>query len=188
MNPEKRTAAAFDAQGTATVLRPYGVGIDTHSQFIQVCVLRQAEGVVHRYEAEFKTDWGSLRAAQEWTLGKLDALVPEAALLRYCIESTGTYHFPVMLAFGGAPSVVNPMLAGPTRRKTDVLDARLLAHHSITGMWPESFLPDRQSQELRVLWAQRGEAQMAATRAGTASTILFCASGTQLGLTTQSGH
>jgi transposase len=60
--------------------------------------------------------------------------------------------------------VVNPLLAGPTRRKTDVLDARLLAHHSITGLWPASFIPSPQAQVLRVLWADRGEAQRNATR------------------------
>ncbi len=72
---------------------------------------------------------------------------------------------PVLKAFGGEPSVVNPLLAGPTRRKTDVLDARLLAHHSITGMWPKSFIADAQGLELRVLWAARNEAMVMATRA-----------------------
>ena len=77
----------------------------------------------------------------------------------------GTYHFPVLLAWSGIPSVVNPLLAGPTRRKTDVLDARLLAHHSITGMWKPSFVPSAQAQELRVVWATRAEALRRATRA-----------------------
>jgi transposase len=44
------------------------------------------------------------------------------------------------------------------------LDAQLLAHHSITGMWKASFIPSEQCQELRVLWAARGEAKRAATR------------------------
>ena len=84
--------------------------------------------------------------------------------LRYCIESTGTYHLPVLKAWRGQPSVVNPLLAGATRRKTDVLDAQLLANHSITGVWKVSFVPSEKVQELRVLWAQRSEAQRAATR------------------------
>ncbi len=87
-----------------------------------------------------------------------------ASDLRYCIESTGTYHLPVLIAWGGIPSVVNPVLASPTRRKTDVLDARLLAHHSITGMWPASFLASPDQQQLRVLWAQRREFAREATR------------------------
>ena len=60
--------------------------------------------------------------------------------------------------------MVNPLLAGPTRRKTDRLDARLLAHHSITGLWPHSFIPNDAGIQLRVLWAARWEAVRAATR------------------------
>jgi transposase len=117
---------------------------------------------VVRFEHEFDVDWPALEAAREWVcsvLGKLNK-----PPLRYCLESTGTYHMPVMLAFGGEPTVVNPTLASPTRRKTDVLDARLLAHHSITGLWPKSFVPGSQGQELRILWARRGEYVRAATR------------------------
>jgi transposase len=145
------------------VLQPYGVGIDTHSKFIAVCVMLQRARAVVKFEAEFKTEWARLIAAREWISEKLG--LPAGSPFRYCIESTGTYHFPVLLALGGEPSVVNPLLAGPTRRKTDVLDARLLAHHSITGLWPASFLPSGQAQVLRVLWAERGEAQRNATRA-----------------------
>lgn len=70
----------------------------------------------------------------------------------------------MLKAWRGVPSVVNPLLAGPTRRKTDVLDAQLLAQHSITGVWKVSFIPSESCQELRVLWAARGEAARAATR------------------------
>jgi len=101
--------------------------------------------------------------ARRWITNTLD--LPAGAPFWYCIESTGTYHFPVLLAFGGEPSVVNPLLAGPTRRKTDVLDARLLSHHSITGLWPASFIPSPEGRILRVLWAERGEAMRNATRA-----------------------
>jgi transposase len=149
-------------EGPVQVLRPYGVGIDTHSKFIAVCAMRQRGRAVVKFEAEFATDWPSLQAARKWITDTL-GLRPGSAFW-YCIESTGTYHFPVLLAFGGEPSVVNPLLAGPTRRKTDVLDARLLAHHSITGLWPASFIPSPEGQALRVLWAARGEAQRNATR------------------------
>ena len=146
------------------ILHPYGVGIDTHSQFIQVCVLYRDAAVIRRAEKSFPTDWPSLVAAREWTLKILVGLA-EPDTLRYCIESTATYHLPVIKAFGGIPSVVNPLLAGATKRKTDVLDAQLLAHHSITGLWKSSFIPSQQAQELRVLWAQRHEHARAAVRA-----------------------
>lgn len=116
------------------VLHPYGVGIDTHSKFIQVCILFRAAGCdtggIKRLERTFLTTFSDLQRAHGWTLRVLTGLA-EPQTLRYCIESTGTYHCPVLIAWGGIPSVVNPLLAGPTRRKTDVLDARLLAHHSI---------------------------------------------------------
>ncbi len=44
--------------------------------------------------------------------------------VRRRIESTGCYHFAVVRALGGEPSVVNPLPTGPCRRKTDNLDAR----------------------------------------------------------------
>ena len=150
------------------VLYPYGVGVDTHSKFIQVCVLRTFKkatqnGTVTRHEKEFPTTWDGLVKAAAWAR----ALLPRGTKppqMRYCIESTGTYHMPVLRAWGGIPSVVNPLLAGPTRRKTDVLDARLLAHHSITGVWKPSFLASQQGLELRVLWNQRRECLRLATR------------------------
>jgi hypothetical protein len=56
------------------------------------------------------------------------------------------------------------MLAGATHRKTDVLDARMLANQSMNATWPRSFTPGEQGQKLRVLWAQKREAQRFATR------------------------
>ena len=116
-----------------------------------------------RSDAEFKTDWRSLVKARNWALQKL-AQICDPTKLRYCIESTGSYHIPVLKAWSGVPCVVNPLLAGPTRRKTDVLDARMLAHHSITGVWKPSFVPSEPAQVLRVLWAARHEAARRATR------------------------
>jgi transposase len=46
-----------------------------------------------------------------------------------------------------------------------VLDARTLAHHSITGLWKASFVPAEQAQVLRVIWARRREMARRATRA-----------------------
>jgi transposase len=118
-----------------------------------------------RWEKEFRVDWDSLLAARAWAISKLPP-GQDTDQLRYCVESTGTYHCPVLRAWRGCPTVVNPMLAGPTRRKTDVLDARLLAHHSITGLWKPSFIPSEDGQVLRVLWAKRREALRLATRCG----------------------
>lgn len=143
-----------------SLLFPYGIGIDTHRDFIQVRVLRQAGQEVVGDEREFDTTWAGLLNAATFARSILQTEEP----LRYCIESTGTYHCPVLLAWGGHPSVVNPVLASPSRRKTDVLDARLLARQSITGMWPASYLPTPPFRELRVCRAlERSVRRTAAT-------------------------
>lgn len=149
-----------------TPLLPYGVGIDTHRDFIQVCVLVQGRDGVERYEQEFQTTWACLKDACNWALHRVQLAEPDCTreALRYVIESTGTYHFPVLLAWGGKPSVINPMLAGSTKRKTDVLDARMLSHHSLVGLWKESFIPSRQAEVLRILVNMRAECGRNATR------------------------
>lgn len=133
-----------------SLLQRYGVGVDTHRDFIQVRVLRKDQsGEIEAHEEAFQTTWQGLLDAVAWTRAKAHEHDPDA--LRYCIESTGTYHCPVLLAWGGRPAVVNPVLASPTRRKTDVLDARLLARQSITAMWPESYVPPPALRNFRVL-------------------------------------
>ena len=77
--------------------------------------------------------------------------------LRYTCESTGQYHMPLCLAWGGRPSVINPSDTSHIRRKTDRLDAQKLAQHSLNGLWRESWMAPAQIQELRVLAIQRGK-------------------------------
>lgn len=145
-----------------------------------MCVLYRDGPDIRRTEREFKTDWVSILAAKSWVLKAL-ATVATPDTLRYCIESTGTYHRPILKAWRGIPSVVNPLLAGPTRRKTDVLDARLLAYHSITGIWKPSFIPTEAAENLRVLWMQRAEALRAATRASNRINNIILRSGHTFG-------
>jgi transposase len=54
----------------------------------------------------------------------------------------------------GLPCVANPQLAGGTKKKTGVLDARMLAHQDLTGLWPKSYVLSDDEQELRLLMAQ----------------------------------
>lgn len=139
------------------ILHAYGVGVDVHSRFIQVALMYQVEGAVKLVEWETPVSYDALLRARDAVLEKLRQVgqsVPEDEL-RYCLESTGTYHFPIYRAFGGCPAVVNPLLANPSRRKTDVLDARLLARHSITGVWPETYLPTDEVQALRLALGAR---------------------------------
>jgi transposase len=139
-------------------LYDYGVGIDTHRDFIQVCVLVKAGNAIMMYESEHLTTWKGLVGAGKWiidTIGEesIPTIKPEP--LRYTIESTSTYHLPVIKAIKGKPCVVNPVLAGSTKKKTDVLDARLLSYQSLTGLWPESFVIPPEIEEFRLLMRQR---------------------------------
>jgi transposase len=172
MEPRARLEDSLNASDTgrerARVLAPfaYGIGIDCHSRFIQVCV-RYALSSEGEHEREFPTSWAGLLDARRWAVHQLAhhcGEFREDEPLRYTIESTGCYHLPVLRAWGGVPSVVNPLLAAPTRRKTDVLDARLLAYHSITGLWPASFVASEALQTLRVLWNERVEGRRVAVR------------------------
>ena len=150
--------------------KAYGVGIDTHSKFIQVSVYVKRDMKFFEYRREFSTRWNDLVLAKQWILKVIETCsdpVPDLteAPFHYCIESTSTYHFPILLAWEGSPSIINPTIAGSTKRKTDVLDAKLLALHDLTGVWPSSYLPSRDVRELRVLISKRNRYVHEATAA-----------------------
>jgi hypothetical protein len=120
-------------------LERYGVGVDTHSRFIQVCIKVREQGSLKKYQRQFDTTPHSLQEAERWIRDKLGSLANPR--WHYNIESTGCYHFPVIRAWPtGIPHIVNPSLANPSRRKTDVLDADLLSTTALQAMWPESYL------------------------------------------------
>lgn len=160
------TTAAVPTPERMQPTLPYGVGIDTHKLFIQVCILYQSADATERIEQEFQTTWKDLEKARSWIVQTLTkfGLFKDGDLLRYTIESTGCYHLPVCQALGGTPTIINPMLAGPTRRKTDVLDARMLAHHSIIALWRPSYVLTSEAEVLRCLIAMRNECTRGASR------------------------
>jgi transposase len=141
-----------------------------------VCVLVNRGETIERTEQTFSTKWGDLVLAAQWARSVVTDLADPGAVddmddkgLAFTIESTGTYHMPVMQAFASVgrsvPSVVNPLLANPSRRKTDVLDSRLLAYHALSGMWPASYIPPPAIQSLRIMVNMREDAMRRATRA-----------------------
>ena len=150
------------------VLKSYGCGLDVHSRFIAVCVHVRNNNRVFKYMSNFDTDWSSLIAAKRWvvdTIRKYSDPVPDLDLpLHYVLEATSTYHMPVLRAWGGIPSVINPMIAGATQKKTDDLDAERLSFHDLTGVWPESFVASDDLSELRVLIAERNHYSRLATQ------------------------
>lgn len=172
LNPDSSVVPPAFCEGetekadTDVLLHPYGVGIDTHSRFIQVCLFLQCNQQILRFEREFTTDWTDLKATKKWIHDTLTEhnLPVENNQLHYTIESTGTYHFPVLRALEGRPRVMNPMLAGATKRKTDALDARLLAHHDMTGLWRDSYIYEDEIEVLRVMLNMRRHWQQHKTR------------------------
>ena len=147
-------------------LNNYGVGIDCHSKFIQICILVKHGDEIRQYEESYSTSWIDLSHAKDWIIKTIrEKSLPTINLesFTYTIESTSTYHLPIIKALGGNPCVVNPVLAGHTRRKTDVLDARLLAYQNMTGLWPPSFIITPQIQQLRLLMKERLNALRYAT-------------------------
>ena len=149
-------------------LHSYGVGIDTHSRFIAVCVHVRRNNSVYKYQHDFNTDWDSLLSAKQWVLDTIrncsDPLPDLRQPLHYVIEATSTYHMPILLAWEGTPSVINPMLAGATKKKTDQMDAERLSFHDLTGVWKESYVPPTEIQSLRVLIAERSHYSKLATQ------------------------
>jgi transposase len=135
----------------------YGVGIDCHSKFFEICVLVPQATDLTTSRLKVNAEWPQLRAAHQWVLSILrrHAIAVRPEELRYTLESTGQYHMPLCLAWKGRPSIINPSDTSATRRKTDVLDAGKLALQSLTGLWRESWVATAQVQELRVLTLQR---------------------------------
>ena len=157
---ELLTSPVVDGKGQPSQeLNQYGVGVDCHSAFVQICVLIPDRREIQKIECKVSTLWSELRSAQSWVLLVLRRHGIEVAPseLRYTCESTGQYHMPLCQAWRGRPSVINPSDTSHVRRKTDRLDARKLAQHSLHGLWRQSWMAPDDIQELRVLAIQRGK-------------------------------
>ena len=151
-------------------VRDYGVGIDCHSKFIEVCVRYRSGSGIRKAQAHFPTTWDGLVAARDWCVHVLSTKaepVPDlSGPLHYLVESTANYHMPVCMAWGGDPTIINPTIAGATKRKTDVLDSRLLALHDQLNIWRECYIPSEDVKALRVMISQRDRCRHEATAAG----------------------
>jgi transposase len=148
--------------------KDYGVGIDCHSRFLQISVLVKNGPSVFEYRNQFDTDWQSVVNAKEWVVSVIETnsspFVHITDELHYCIESTSVYHVVVLKAWEGIPSVINPSIAGASKKKTDVLDAKMLAVQDLTGIWPSPFIPSSEVDQLRLLLAERDNFNRLAAR------------------------
>ena len=150
----------LDGKGQSSLtLHRYGVGVDCHSRFFQVCILIPKGTELVKFERKVSAVWPALEAAKTWVLDTLreQGIPVDASDLRYTCESTGQYHMPLCLAWKGHPAIINPSDTSHVRRKTDRLDAQKLAQHSLCGLWRESWMAPDEIQELRVLANQRSK-------------------------------
>ncbi len=149
-----------DGKGQPSLeLNQYGVGVDCHSGFFQICILIPSGREYQKLERKVPALWDELRTANAWVLCALRESGIDVAPneLRYTCESTGQYHMPLCLRWKGRPSVINPSDTSHIRRKSDRLDAQKLAQHSLNGLWRESWMAPDGIQELRVLAIQGGK-------------------------------
>lgn len=137
--------------------RSYGIGIDTHSQFVTVTVVipDYAGGKERLHRKNFPTDLLSLQGARSWVQGLILHLQPPSAALHYTLESSATYHLPLVLCWGGMPSIINPAHAKLGARKTDDIDSASLAQQDLHGKWPTSYVHSPTLTAARVLLKER---------------------------------
>ncbi len=122
---------------------PFGVGIDCHKEMVWVCVLQPdyQQNSQSRAVGKFLTTPMDLGKMRDW----LEGIVP-VEHRRYLLESTSTFHFPVMLALPGwIPTVINPTLAGAGKKKTDIIHR----HEVWCGRWGRPRHSRRQLQIAR---------------------------------------
>ena len=104
-------------------VKEYGIGIDCHSKFIEVCLRYRSGNIIQKSQSRFSTNWNDLIAGRDWCLEtlktKADPTPDLSEPLHYVVESTANYHMPVCMAWGGNPTIINPTIAGATKRKTD---------------------------------------------------------------------
>lgn len=140
-------------------LKPFGIGVDVHSKFIQVCVLVKRDLRIYEYNQEFTTDWFGLSKGKRWAKAvvqncsspKVDLSDESTTPFTYCCESTSCYHIPILDNWEGVASVVNPSIVKAGKRKTDRIDAKQLAMNNITGTWPVFYVVIRPVREVRMI-------------------------------------
>ena len=146
----------------------YGIGIDVHSKFLVISVLVRRKEKVILFTRQFDTSYDDIKKAKEWAISVIERhskpRVKVGKSLNYCIESTATFHMPVLHVWEGNPAVVNPMLAKAGRRKSDILDSIQLATFDLYGTWARTYIIPMDVHELRVLVHERNHYEKLATQ------------------------
>lgn len=132
------------------VLYPRCAGLDVHKQTVVACARVQG-GQVEREVRTFKTTTGELLALSAW--------LSENGCTHVAMEATGVYWKPVWHVLGDGEFELVLANAAHVKnvpgRKTDVKDAEWLADLLAHGLIRGSFVPDRQTQQMRTLLRTR---------------------------------
>ena len=151
-------------------IKEYGIGIDCHSKFISISIRYRCGNNIEIAQKDFGTAWNDLIEGRDWCIKvlmeKADPIPDMSEPLHYVLESTANYHMPVCMAWGGNPTIINPTLAGATKRKTDRLDSELLALHDQLNIWRECYIPNEDIKTLRVMISERDRCIHDATATG----------------------
>lgn len=123
---------------------------------------------------DFSAAFDCLVLAKEWAESVLDFHKVPHKTLHFCCESTATYHFPLLHAWGGDPTVVNPMHVKLGAKKTDRVDARVLGEGDLTGRWNKSFQYPLAYQVPRILLRRRNKTLKMASAHSMNITGLLC--------------
>jgi transposase len=133
------------------VLYPCCCGIDVHKQSITACVLRlEAKGQVHKQKRRFRTFTQDLLSLADW--------LRECGVTHVAMESTGVYWKPVWNILEGQFEVllVNAQhIKAVPGRKSDQKDSEWIADLLQHGLLHGSFVPPRDTRELRDLTRYR---------------------------------
>lgn len=126
-------------------------GIDVHKDSVTACVLMYAEGKeVEVRKKEFPTHFKSLGNLRFWLLAQ--------KVTHVAMESTGVYWKPVWQALEGHFELI---LANPFQiktvpgRKTDARDSQWITELLAHGLIRPSFVPPRETRDLRDLTRYR---------------------------------
>ena len=169
-NPDRIVEDFKEMPSTTEYIKDYGIGIDCHSKFISVTIRYRNGQIIEVAQKDFGTAWNNLIEGRDWCMKVLSENanpIPDMSKpLHYVIESTANYHMPICMAWGGEPTIINPTLAGATKRKTDRLDSKLLALHDQLNIWRECYIPSEDVKTLRVMISQRDRCIHDATATG----------------------
>lgn len=128
------------------------VGIDLHKQTIMICVVDQSRSVLERKRLSCADEAGIVRYFETW--GGFQAVVEATASYEWFVRLIEPYAEKVLLAHPKKLRVI-----AESTRKSDRLDAQVLAEFLALDMIPTSYRPTPRQRDHRRLVRQRDSVQ-----------------------------